>query len=36
MTESIGARYANFKFGTADLSVLIANPDPLQASVSWP
>jgi hypothetical protein len=36
VTESIGARYANFKFGTADLSALIANPDPLPASVSWP
>ena len=35
VTESI-SRYANFKFGTADLSALIANPDPLRASVSWP
>jgi hypothetical protein len=34
--ESIGARYANFKFGTTDLSALIANPDPLPAYVSWP
>jgi hypothetical protein len=30
VTERVGARYANFKFGTADLSVLIANRDRCQ------
>jgi hypothetical protein len=36
VAESIGVRYANFKFGAADLSALIGNPDPLPASVPWP
>jgi hypothetical protein len=36
VVESIGVRYANFKFGTGDLSALINNPDPLPASVPWP
>jgi hypothetical protein len=36
VVESIGARYANFKFGTADLSALISTPDPVPALVRWP
>jgi hypothetical protein len=36
VTESLGVRYANFKFGTTDLSGLIANPDPLPAFAPWP
>lgn len=34
--EIMAARYANFKFGTTDLSPLIANPDPPPPLVPWP
>jgi hypothetical protein len=34
--EVMTVRYANFKFGTADLSSLIANPDPPPPQVPWP
>jgi len=34
--ETFIVRYANYKFGTADLSGLIANPDPVPATVAWP
>jgi hypothetical protein len=36
VAESINVRYANFKFGTADLSALIVNPEPLPATVPSP
>ncbi len=35
-SETTVVRYANYKFGTADLSGLIANPDPVPATVPWP
>jgi hypothetical protein len=34
--ETMTVRYANFKFGTADLSPLIANPDPPPQLLPWP
>jgi len=34
--ETMTVRYANYKFGTADLSGLIANPDPIPALIPWP
>lgn len=34
--ETMTVRYANYKFGTADLSGLIANPDPVPALIPWP
>lgn len=36
VAETVGVRYANFKFGTADLSALIVNAEPLPALVPWP
>jgi large repetitive protein len=34
--ETMAVRYANYKFGTADLSELIANPDPVPPLLPWP
>jgi hypothetical protein len=34
--ETLTVRYANYKFGTSDLSTLIANPDPIPAMLPWP
>jgi hypothetical protein len=34
--ETMTVRYANFKFGTADLSSLIASPDPPPPLLPWP
>jgi hypothetical protein len=34
--EAMTVRYANYKFGTADLSGLIANPEPVPAMLPWP
>jgi hypothetical protein len=34
--ETMTVRYANYKFGTAGLSELIANPDPVPAMLPWP
>ncbi len=36
VVESVGVRYANFKFGTANLSSLINTPEPLPPLVPWP
>jgi hypothetical protein len=36
VAESVGVRYANFKFGTADLSALINAPEPLPPFAPWP
>lgn len=34
--ETMTVRYANYKFGTSDLSGLIANPDAIPAMLPWP
>jgi hypothetical protein len=34
--ETMTVRYANYKFGTTDLSALIANPDPAPPLLPWP
>jgi len=34
--ETLSVRYANYKFGTDDLSALITNPDPDPELIPWP